>query len=65
MGLIKSGMKWGAIAYVANQGIKAVGEKKQSQQQQALPREQSPPPYPVYGQQGQQFKDGSGYLHQR
>ncbi|KAF2164339.1 hypothetical protein M409DRAFT_25218 [Zasmidium cellare ATCC 36951] len=67
MGLIKSGIKWGTIGYVAHQGFKAVGENKQSHQQQQqapLPRDQPPSYYPQQGQQGQRFQDASGYLHQ-
>ncbi|KAK4499558.1 hypothetical protein PRZ48_010075 [Zasmidium cellare] len=63
MGLIKSGIKWGSIGYIAHQGFKAVDSNKQSHQQQPMPQ-QPPVYYPQQGQQGQQFRDVSGYLHQ-
>ncbi|KAK4609186.1 hypothetical protein CLAFUW4_14325 [Fulvia fulva] len=60
MGLIKSGMKYGSLAYIANQAGKAIGGYSQSHQQQQPQQAGRPALYARHGQ----FRDASGYLHQ-
>lgn len=64
MGLIKTGMKYGALAYVANQAGKAFSshedKKQQSQSRSQSPEARAPQhPWevPVY--------EDNGYVHQR
>lgn len=75
MGLIKDGIKYGALFGVAHEGFKAMGNKQQQQQQQQ-PQQPYYPPQQGYQPQpqpnravqendgAQMWNDGNGYLHQ-
>ena len=54
MPLLRQGMKYGSLAYVAHEAGKAVSSH----------RDKSPAPVPAPPQQPNQYRDASGYLHQ-
>lgn len=60
--MLRTGVKWGTIAYLGNKAAKAYGEHSQQQE--------PPMPYPPQQQAsssrapGTQIREANGYLHQ-
>ncbi|KAF7186614.1 hypothetical protein HII31_12023 [Pseudocercospora fuligena] len=61
MGLVKQGIKYGSLAYVAHEAGQAISSRRSPKPNE---QQQPPAPAPVGYQQNCQYRDANGYLHQ-